>query len=87
MAALGKICPYANLGIGEIGAQGVEDGLAADPSLEQKQAIAHRYYGMYTELRQKLGDRFVGGYFWWYFKRDVVDKQGGQSLLPALGFD
>lgn len=87
LAALGKICPYANLGIGEIGAQGVEDGLAADPSLEQKQAIAHRYYGMYTELRQKLGDRFVGGYFWWYFKRDVVDKQGGQSLLPALGFD
>lgn len=87
LAALGKLFPDAALGIGEIGAQGVEDGLAADPSLEQKQAIANRYYGMYTKLRQQLGNRFIGGYFWWYFKRDVVDEREDQSLMPSLGFD
>lgn len=87
LAALGELFPDAALGIGEIGAQGVEDGLAADPSLEQKQAIAHKYYGMYTELRQQLGDQFIGGYFWWYFKRDVVDEKENQSLMPSLGFD
>lgn len=81
---LGEIFPQASLGIGEIGAQGVEDGLATDPNLDQKRDIAQRYYGMHQELQRQLGERFVGGYFWWYFKRDAVDPEEAESLWPKL---
>lgn len=84
---LGELFPGAMLGIGEIGAQGREDGLPEDPSLEEKVRIAQRYYGMHTALSEAVGPRYIGGYFWWYFKRDAVDPEaagGAGSLWPLL---
>ena len=82
--ALAVIFPNAKLGMGEIGAQGVADGLPAEPTLAEKQRIARRYYGMDAALRSKLGARWVGGYFWWYYTRDAVPADRAGSLWPTL---
>ena len=37
--------------------------------------MARYYHGLHSELREIVGERYVGGYFWWYFVRDVVDTQ------------
>jgi hypothetical protein len=81
---LARIFPQARLGIGEIGAQGREDGLPLDPVLADKQRIAARYYGMDAALRARLGPRFVGGYFWWYYLEDAVPMRRPASLWPTL---
>lgn len=83
-AALARIFPNAKLGIGEIGAQGVDDGLLQEPDLAEKQRVARRYYGMDAALRQSLGTRWVGGYFWWYYTRDAVPMERAGSLWPTL---
>ncbi|WP_225206132.1 hypothetical protein [Novosphingobium huizhouense] len=81
---LGRLFPSARLGIGEIGAQRRSDGLPDDPSLAEKQRVARTYYGMHDALRLQLGSRFVGGYFWWYFREDAVPRTRAQSLWPEL---
>ncbi|MDO5053002.1 MAG: hypothetical protein Q4E05_08960 [Pseudoclavibacter sp.] len=84
---LGELFPRAMLGIGEIGAQGREDGLPEDPAPGEKARIAEYYYGMHAELSEAVGPRYIGGYFWWYFKRDAVDPEaagGAGSLWPLL---
>jgi len=82
--ALAVIFPKAKLGIGEIGAQGVVDGLPSEPDLTEKQRIAARYYGMNPALRRALGTRWAGGFFWWYFRRDAVPMGRAGSLWPTL---
>jgi hypothetical protein len=82
--ALARIFPKARLGIGEIGAQGVDDGLPKEPDLAEKQRVARRYYGMDAALRRSLGARWVGGYFWWYYTRDAVPMGRAGSLWPTL---
>ena len=84
LVALGRIFPKARLGIGEIGAQGKADGLPADPTLAEKQRIARRYYGMQADLATRVGPRFVGGYFWWYYAEDAVPRLRKESLWPLL---
>ena len=84
LAALGELFPYAKLAIGETGAQGSEDGLPKDPSFAKKKAIAERYYGMHQDLRARLGERYVGGYFWWYYAEDAVPRRQPKSLWPSL---
>jgi hypothetical protein len=59
--ALGDRFPNAYLGFGEVG---TEDEHAADGT---KETILYRYYGM-----APMHPRFVGGYFWWYFRQDMV---------------
>lgn len=81
---LAAIFPKAQLGMGEIGAQGVVDGLAREPDLAEKQRIARRYYGMDAALRRALGARWAGGYFWWYYTRDAVPMGKAGSLWPTL---
>jgi hypothetical protein len=76
--------PNAKLGIGEIGAQGTEDGLPRDPTPAKKKAVAERYYGMDAALRARLGARFVGGYFWWYYHEDAAPRAKPRSLWPTL---
>lgn len=84
LAALGTLFPNARLGIGETGAQGTEDGLPRDATLAKKRRIAAYYYGLDHELRARLGDRFVGGYFWWYYAEDAVPRRHPGSLWPTL---
>lgn len=84
LRAVGSIAPQAKLGIGEIGAQGKDDGLPRDPSLAEKQRVARTYYGMHRQLRSSLGPRFVGGYFWWYYATDAVPRDRPGSLWPTL---
>jgi len=82
--ALAMIFPNAKLGMGEVGAQGVVDGLPQEPDLAEKQRLARRYYGMDAALRRALGARWAGGYFWWYFTRDAVPMGRAGSLWPVL---
>jgi hypothetical protein len=58
-ARLGALFPRAGLGFGEIGTK-KESG---------KAAMIRRFYGM-----RPPSPRFVGGYFWWFFKEDMVPE-------------
>jgi len=56
---LGKIFPNSKLGFGEVGVR----------QQREKKDYLERYYHL------KINHpRFVGGYFWWYFKQDMVPK-------------
>lgn len=81
---LRRIFSQAQVGIGELGAQGRADGLPRDPSLAEKERIARRYIGMHDRLRAEVGPRFVGGYFWWYYATDAVPWDRPRSLWPTL---
>lgn len=81
---LKTIFPNAKIGMGEIGAQGRDDGLSSDPSLSEKQTIANRYYGMHNALKTALGPRYVGGYFWWYYYQDAVPYNKSQSMWQTI---
>lgn len=78
---LGKTFSSAKLGIGEIAANGPNDD-NGESSLRTKQRIAKRYYGMQNELAQSIGNRYVGGYFWWYFYEDAVTRSA--PMWPTL---
>jgi hypothetical protein len=54
---LGALFPRSLLGFGEVGTR----------HAARKGALLRRYYGMRLEV-----PRFVGGYFWWYFRQDMV---------------
>lgn len=82
--ALKQIFPNARVGMGEIGAQRRSDGLSTNPTLAGKKRIAERYYGMQDQLRQRLGPRYVGGYFWWYYAQDAVPRHRPKSLWPTI---
>jgi hypothetical protein len=51
--------PNSKLGFGEVGSN--------DDS--QKENILHEYYGL-----NRIRPEFIGGFFWWYFKQDMVPK-------------
>lgn len=61
-ARLQTVFPTAKLGFGEIG----RDRKAPRAA---KARMVRDFYGM-----ERLGLRFVGGYFWWYFAEDMVPK-------------
>lgn len=83
LADIGTEAPGASLGIGEIGAQGQDDGVP-EPDLAEKRRVAQRYMSMQPTLSARLGKRFVGGWFWWYFVRDAVPYGAPGSLWPDL---
>ena len=56
---LGEIFPNSKLGFGEVGVS----------QKSQKQTYLERYYTLTINH-----PRFVGAYFWWYFKQDMVPK-------------
>ena len=37
---------------------------------------------MHKKLQSKVGSRYVGGYFWWFFYEDAVRNNG--PLWPTL---
>lgn len=82
-AQLKTIFPNAKIGIGELGAQGEVDGVP-NPTLTEKERIANRYYGMHDALKAALGERYVGGGFWWYYFQDAVPADKAESLWPNL---
>lgn len=85
--SLGEIFPNARLGIGETGLQNTSDGMPNDGTLAQKEAIANYYYGMQSDLESEVGERYVGGYFWWYFHNDAVQpaaEHQAESLWPTI---
>ncbi|UMG93229.1 hypothetical protein [Nocardioides sp. TF02-7] len=84
LRSLQRIFPRALVGIGEVGAQGRADGLPRDPTFAEKERIARRYLGMHDRLRQAVGRRFIGGYFWWYYATDAVPRSRPGSLWPVL---
>lgn len=57
-AKLAQMFPNSKIGFGEIG---------TTKSEAAKADMIERYYGM--NINQ---DRFIGGYFWWYFVQDMV---------------
>lgn len=54
---LSGIFPHASLGFGEVGTA----------VASRKTEYIGRYYGM-----PRLMPRFIGGFFWWYFRQDMV---------------
>ena len=56
---LGKMFPNAKLGFGEVGTS----------KKEEKAKYLKKYYTLKIE-----NPRYIGGYFWWYFKQDMVPK-------------
>lgn len=84
LRALTRIFSAAEVGIGELGAQGRADGLPRDPTLAEKERIARRYIGMHDQLRADVGPRYLGGYFWWYYATDAVPWDRPRSLWPTL---
>lgn len=56
---LHAIFPHSKLGFGEVGSS---DG-------SQRETILRRYYG-----KDRIRPEFIGGFFWWYFKQDMVPK-------------
>lgn len=74
-------------GIGEIGTQDESDE-QKPATLEEKKRIANYYYGLQQPLYAKMKNRYVGGYFWWYFHRDATlpEVNGGRkdNLWPTL---
>lgn len=85
--SLASIFPHALLGIGEIGIQNSSDGINTQNTLVAKQNVASHYYGMHNELKHRVGPRFCGGYFWWYFYEDAVLPESQhrlESLWPTL---
>jgi hypothetical protein len=56
---LHAIFPNSKLGFGEVGSS----------NSFRKETILHRYYGM-----NRIRPEFIGGFFWWYFKQDMVPK-------------
>ncbi|WP_374000344.1 hypothetical protein [Bdellovibrio bacteriovorus] len=65
---LGQMFPNSKIGFGEIGTTKVA----------QKSDMINRYY------RMKINHpRFVGGYFWWYYKKDAVPRTQ-KSLWKVL---
>lgn len=81
---LKTIFPNAKVGMGEIGAQGIDDGLPNNPTLAEKQQISDRYYGMHDALKTALGSRYVGGYFWWYYFQDAVPYDKTNSMWANI---
>jgi hypothetical protein len=55
---LGNLFPNSKIGFGEVGSSG---------TTAQKEALIRKYYSLYVSH-----PRYVGGYFWWYFKQDMV---------------
>lgn len=66
-AQLGRIFPKSHIGFGEV-------GTTID---ERKEEYINRYYR--TIIDQPA---FIGGYFWWYFRQDMVPKT--QPLWQVL---
>lgn len=56
---LGEMFPHAVLGFGEVGTR----------HAMRKAALVAHYYGLAI-----AHPRFVGGYFWWYFRQDMVPR-------------
>lgn len=59
-AQLATMFPSSQLGIGECGTT----------NSDAKAEYVERYYGMHIDE-----PRFVGGFFWWYFKDDMVPRE------------
>ena len=67
---LSAMFPNSKLGMGECGAQ------KRQAPYEVKKQYIDRYYRMHIDVPS-----FVGGFFWWYFREDMVPyKSGGQRV-------
>ena len=56
---LGEVFPRAKLGLGEVGTK----------DAKRKAEYLEKYYTMKIDH-----PRYVGGYFWWYYRQDMVSK-------------
>jgi hypothetical protein len=59
MSRVSRLFPNSKVGIGECGTR----------QADKKAELVKRYYTLKLNLPS-----FVGGYFWWYFKQDMVPK-------------
>ncbi|MFM8313841.1 MAG: hypothetical protein ACKOA8_06110 [Deltaproteobacteria bacterium] len=67
MSRVAQLFPNSKVGIGECGTR--------DPA--KKAALSKQYYSLKLNIPS-----FIGGYFWWYFKQDMVPKT--QPLWTVL---
>jgi len=70
---LSAMFPQSKIGMGECGAQ------KRRAPYEVKKQYIDRYYRMHIDL-----PHYVGGYFWWYFRQDMVPYQGGSQRVNPM---
>ena len=68
---LAKMFPSSRVGFGECGQDKANPALSA-PLETQKADYLKRTYAI--DLSPALGDRWIGGFFWWYFHQDMVPR-------------
>jgi hypothetical protein len=78
-----KFRPDVFIGFGEVGIGDNEDGTTPSVPPERKKDLIKNYYETvhnYFSHDQQYQDKYVGGYYWWQFRADMVpysaDKNG-----------
>lgn len=64
--ALAKEFPHAKVGFGERGTK-CQDGEKATDCIARKARYVNSVYGLWVD-----NPDYIGGFFWWYFKEDMV---------------
>jgi len=70
---LAAMFPNSKLGMGECGAQ------RRAAAYEVKKQYIDRYYRMHIDV-----PNYVGGYFWWYFRQDMVPYQDSRHRINRM---
>lgn len=74
---LAELFPNSKIGFGECGSK--------KKPLKQEQYLRRYYVEHQQTLRQIFPEKYVGGYFWWYFKRDMVPRIKNGKINPLWG--
>jgi hypothetical protein len=84
---LSVIFPKAKLGFGEFAPQCSYDKTRkGEQCIAEQREFIQRYYKTYDEKLKTKVPNYVGGYFYWYFKEDMVpkDKPALKKLIETL---
>jgi hypothetical protein len=79
-----KFRPDVFIGFGEAGIGDNEDGTTPDVPPDKKKDLIKNYYQTvhnYFANNQQYQDKYIGGYYWWQFKVDMVPYSEDKSRL------
>jgi len=66
--------PNSKIGFGECGAK--------KQPLKQEEYLKRYYVEHHQKLSQMFPQKYVGGYFWWFFRRDMVPRVNNGQVNP-----
>jgi hypothetical protein len=68
---LAKMFPSSRVGFGECGQDKANPALSTTLAVQKAEYLKRTYA---IDLSPALGDRWLGGFFWWYFRQDMVPR-------------